>query len=43
MWIAYGVLMHAAPVVVANVLVLSAAAWTGARAMRPAPPPSRAL
>jgi hypothetical protein len=29
MWIAYGVLMHAGPVVVANLLVLCAAAWAG--------------
>lgn len=28
MWVAYGLLIHAAPVVVANVLVFSAAAWT---------------
>jgi hypothetical protein len=34
MWIAYGAFMHAAPVVVANLLVLSAAAWTGTRAMK---------
>jgi hypothetical protein len=40
MWIAYGALMHAAPVVVANLLVLSAAAWTGTRAMRARRPPS---
>jgi hypothetical protein len=32
MWIAYGFLMQAAPVVVANVLVLGAAAWTSRRA-----------
>jgi hypothetical protein len=32
MWIAYGVLMQAAPVVVANLLVLGAAAWTSRRA-----------
>lgn len=43
MWIAYGVFMHAAPVVVANLLVLSAAAWTGTRAMRARPPRSSAL
>jgi hypothetical protein len=28
MWVGYGVLMGAAPVVAANVLVLAAAAWT---------------
>ena len=31
MWVAYGVVMHAAPVVVANLLVLCAAAWTATR------------
>ncbi|MCA1562666.1 MAG: YgjV family protein [Acidobacteria bacterium] len=30
MWMAYGVMMHAAPVVVANLLVLCAAGWTAA-------------
>ena len=34
MWMAYGVVMHAAPVFVANLLVLCAAAWTWARALR---------
>jgi hypothetical protein len=28
MWMAYGAFMHSAPVVVANALVLAAAAWT---------------
>ena len=37
MWIAYGSLMRAYPVVVANVLVFAAAAWTG----RSAPPAAR--
>ena len=31
MWVLYGVLIGAAPVVAANVLVLGAAAWTGRR------------
>ncbi len=31
LWIAYGVLIHASPVIVANVLVFSAAAWTALR------------
>ena len=31
MWIVYGVLTQAAPVVAANVLVVLAAAWTAAR------------
>ncbi len=31
MWVAYGLLIGAAPVVAANVLVLGAAAWTLAR------------
>jgi hypothetical protein len=33
LWVAYGVLMRATPVVAANVLVLAAAAW---KARRPA-------
>lgn len=35
LWMVYGTLMHAAPVVVANLLVLAAAAWTGRRSARP--------
>lgn len=31
MWVAYGFLVHALPVVAANLLVLGAAAWTAAR------------
>ncbi len=38
MWTAYGALQHAAPVVVANLLVLGAAAWTGRRQARRASP-----
>jgi hypothetical protein len=34
LWIAYGVLINASPVITANVLVFSAAAWTGLRATR---------
>lgn len=34
LWITYGVLINATPVVVANVLVFSAAAWTAARAAK---------
>jgi hypothetical protein len=34
MWMAYGGAMHAAPVFVANLLVLIAAAWTTARSLR---------
>jgi hypothetical protein len=30
LWVVYGLLMHAAPVVAANLLVLLAAAWTAA-------------
>ena len=36
LWVIYGVLINAAPVVVANVLVFSAAAWTAWRAGAPA-------
>jgi hypothetical protein len=31
LWMVYGTMMHAAPVVVANLLVLTAAAWTARR------------
>jgi hypothetical protein len=31
LWIVYGVLIRASPVIVANALVLSAAAWTAFR------------
>ena len=34
MWMAYALVMHAAPVFVANLLVLGAAAWTAARSSR---------
>lgn len=37
-WVLYGVLIHASPVIVANVLVFSAAAWT---AIRRSSPPDR--
>jgi hypothetical protein len=40
MWIVYGVLMQAAPVVVANVLVLGAAAWASRRSLRVQAPDS---
>jgi hypothetical protein len=36
LWISYGVLISATPVIVANVLVFSAAAWTALR-KTPAP------
>jgi len=31
LWIAYGIQVHAPPVIVANMLVFSAAAWTAFR------------
>ena len=34
LWIAYGLIISASPVVVANMLVFSAAAWTAVRARR---------
>lgn len=34
LWIAYGIVINASPVVVANVLVFSAAAWTAVRPHR---------
>lgn len=39
LWIVYGVLIGAMPVIVANVLVFSAAAWTMLRE-RPTPQPA---
>jgi Bacterial inner membrane protein len=35
LWVIYGVLINASPVIVANVLVLSAAAWTTLRKSSP--------
>lgn len=35
-WVVYGVLIDAAPVVVANLLVFAAAAWTTVRTLRAA-------
>jgi len=40
MWMAYAVVLHAAPVFVANLLVLIAAAWTAARPSRGSTMPS---
>ena len=40
MWVAYGLLMRAPPVVVANLLVLGAAAWKARQAQRSAAPGS---
>ena len=37
MWVCYGVLIGAAPVVAANVLVLAAAAWTARQQKQPQP------
>jgi hypothetical protein len=34
LWIAYGVFISASPVIVANLLVFTAAAWTAVRAMK---------
>lgn len=41
LWVAYGVIIGASPVIVANVLVFTAAAWSGIRMRRPrlSPPP----
>jgi hypothetical protein len=41
LWVIYGLLIHASPVVVANLLVFSAAAWTAFRT-DPAPAPAPA-
>jgi hypothetical protein len=32
LWMTYGFLIHAVPVIFANILVFAAAAWTAARA-----------
>jgi hypothetical protein len=37
LWVTYGVLISASPVIVANVLVFSAAAWTMIRGGAPLP------
>jgi hypothetical protein len=42
-WTIYGVVIGASPVIVANVLVFSAAAWTARRAHRPSPTDVRGL
>jgi hypothetical protein len=42
MWVGYGLLMRAPPVVAANVLVLAAAALKARRARRPTPVPGSA-
>jgi len=34
LWMTYGILINASPVIVANILVFAAAAWTTARALR---------
>jgi hypothetical protein len=40
MWLGYGLLMRAPPVVAANVLVLAAAAWKARQARRPPAAPA---
>ena len=37
LWITYGALIGASPVIVANALVFGAAAWTALREVRPRP------
>jgi hypothetical protein len=37
LWVVYGLLLPAAPVVAANVLVVTAAAWTARRRVPPDP------
>jgi membrane protein implicated in regulation of membrane protease activity len=41
MWVVYGALIHASPVIVANLLVFSAAAWTTFRRDRGREPEGR--
>jgi hypothetical protein len=43
MWVAYGVMIEAYPVVVANVLVCAAAAWTMTRGSAEQPPQGRVI
>jgi hypothetical protein len=38
LWGVYGCLIHSLPVIVANILVMAAAAWTGVRTARTAVP-----
>jgi len=38
LWLAYGLLIHASPVIFANILVFAAAAWTAFRAVQPNKP-----
>lgn len=42
LWVTYGIVIHAAPVIVANLLVFGAAAWTTFRARRAATEPVEA-
>jgi hypothetical protein len=42
LWIVYGVLIDATPVIAANALVFAAAAWTTARSQFVSPAPARA-
>jgi hypothetical protein len=34
LWVTYGFLIHASPVILSNILVFAAAAWTAVRATR---------
>lgn len=43
LWLAYGVLLPAPPVIVANVLVVAAATWTARRAAGQSPAPAHDL
>lgn len=38
MWVGYGALVQAAPVIAANLLVVAAAVWKARRALRPRAP-----
>jgi hypothetical protein len=40
LWVVYGALVRAPPVVAANVLVMAAAAWKARRPVAPAPAPA---
>ena len=42
LWVTYGILLQAAPVIAANLLVMAAATWTSRRRAQPVSPASNA-
>lgn len=43
LWVVYGVLLPAAPVIAANLLVVTAAAWTARRTAQPGGPERQSI